>query len=54
LQATSENKSDHQKDSFYEELEQVFDHFPTRHIQILLGDFNAKVRQIFFKTDNWK
>ena len=29
------------KDSFYEELEQVFDHFPKYHTKILLGDFNA-------------
>jgi len=31
------------KDSFYEELEQVFDHFAKYHMKILLGDFNAKV-----------
>jgi hypothetical protein len=31
------------KDSFYEELEQVFDQFPRYHIKIFLGDFNAKV-----------
>jgi len=30
------------KDSFYEELEQVFDDFPEHHIKILSGDFNAK------------
>jgi hypothetical protein len=30
------------KDSFYEELERVFDKFPKRHVKILLGDFNAK------------
>ena len=36
-------KSDKSKDSFYEELEQVFDHFPKYHMKILLGDFNAKV-----------
>ena len=34
-------KSDESKDSFYEELEQVFDHFPTYHMKMLLGDFNA-------------
>ena len=28
VHATSEEKSDESKDSFYEELEQVFDHFP--------------------------
>ena len=38
------------KDSFYEELEQVFDHFPRYHMKILLGDFNAKVgRENIFK-----
>jgi hypothetical protein len=34
------------KDSFYEELEQVFDHLPKYHMKILLGDFNAKVQSI--------
>jgi hypothetical protein len=31
------------KDSFYEELEHVFDKLPKYHIKILLGNFNAKV-----------
>ena len=31
------------KDNFYEELEQVFRHFPKYHMKILLGEFNAKV-----------
>jgi exonuclease III len=31
------------KDRFYEELERVFDKFPKYHMNILLGDFNAKV-----------
>jgi hypothetical protein len=31
------------KDSFYEELERVFDRFPKYHMKIVLGDFNAKV-----------
>jgi len=43
----SEDKSDDSKDSFYEELEQVFDHFPRYHRKILLGDFKAKVGRIF-------
>ena len=35
---------------FYEKLEQVFDHFPNDHIEIILGDFNAKAgREKFFK-----
>ena len=39
-----------QKDSFYEELEQVFDNFHKYDMQILLGDFNAKVgRENIFK-----
>ena len=41
--APSEEKSGESKDSFCEELEQVFDHFPKYHMKILLGDLNAKV-----------
>jgi hypothetical protein len=34
----------------YEELEQVFDHFPKYHMKILLRDFNAKLgREAIFK-----
>jgi endonuclease/exonuclease/phosphatase family metal-dependent hydrolase len=29
----------------YKELEQVFYHFPEYHMEILLGDFNAKAGQ---------
>jgi len=48
--APSEEKSEELKDSFYEELEEVFDHFPKYHVKILLGDFNAKVgREDIFK-----
>ena len=50
MHAPSEEKSDDSKDSFYEELEQVFDHFPKYHMKIILGDFNAKVgRENIFK-----
>jgi len=50
VHAPSEGKSEESKDSFYEELEQVFDHFPKYHMKILLGDFKAKVgREIIFK-----
>jgi len=46
----SEEKSDESKHSFYEELEQVFEHFPKYHMKILLGEFNAKVeRENIFK-----
>jgi hypothetical protein len=43
VHAPSEDKSNESKDSFYEELEQVFDHVPKYHMKMLLGDFNAKV-----------
>jgi hypothetical protein len=48
--APREGKTDDVKDSFYEELELVFDKFPKHHMKILLGDFNAKVgREDIFK-----
>jgi hypothetical protein len=38
------------KDSFYEELEHVFDKFPKYHMNILLGNFNVRViREDIFK-----
>jgi hypothetical protein len=50
VHAPTEEKSDESKDSFYEELEQGFDHFPKYHMKILLGDFNAKLgREDTFK-----
>jgi hypothetical protein len=42
------------KDSFYEELEDVFDHFPKYHTKILLGDFNAKVGGGDTFKHNWE
>jgi len=46
----SEEKSDYSKDSFYEELQQVFYIFSKCHMKILLEDFNAKVvRDNLFK-----
>jgi hypothetical protein len=39
----SNEKSEDSKNSFCEELEQVFDHFPTYHVKILLGGFSAQV-----------
>jgi exonuclease III len=46
----TKDKTDDVKDSFYEELERVFDKFPKYHLKILLGDFNAKVgREDIFK-----
>ena len=43
VHAPSEEKSEESKDSVYEELEEVFDHFPKYQMKILLGDFNSKV-----------
>jgi hypothetical protein len=43
VHALTEDKSNDVKDSFYEELEGVFDKFSKYHMKILLGDFNAKV-----------
>jgi hypothetical protein len=38
------------KDSFYEELERIFNKFPKYRMKILLGDWNAKVgREDIFK-----
>jgi hypothetical protein len=39
VRVPTEDKDDNIKDSFYEELEQVFDHFPRYHTKILVGDF---------------
>jgi len=50
VHAPSEENSDESKDSFYEELEKVFDHFPKYHMKMLLGDFNPKMeREDIFK-----
>jgi hypothetical protein len=49
VHAPTEDKTDEVKDSFYEELERVFEKFPRYHMNILLGDFNAKVGR-----DNWE
>jgi hypothetical protein len=46
----TEDKTDYVKDSFYEDLERVFDKFPKNNTKNLLGDFNAKVgREDIFK-----
>jgi hypothetical protein len=50
VHAPTENKTDDVKDSFYEELERIFDKFPTYLTKMLLGDFNAQVgREDIFK-----
>jgi exonuclease III len=48
--APTEDKTDDVKDSFYEELERMFDKLHKYRMKILLGDFNAKVgREDIFK-----
>jgi hypothetical protein len=50
VHAPTEDKDDVMKDSFYEELQQVFDQLPRYHMKIFLGDFNAKAgREDIFK-----
>jgi hypothetical protein len=45
-----EDKTDDVKDTFYEELERIFDKIPKYHMKIMLGDLNAKVgREDIFK-----
>jgi len=48
----SKEKGDDKKDSFYEELEQVFDHFPKYRVKFLLADSNIKLEwdDIFKQT----
>jgi hypothetical protein len=46
VHAPTENKSDYMNNSFYQELEHVFDRFPKYHMKILLGHFNAKVGKV--------
>ena len=55
VHSPSEEKRDDSKDSFYEKLEQVSDHFPKYHMKILLGDFIKKNgEKEYFQTDNWE
>ena len=50
VHAPSEEINDDSKDSFYEELEQIFYNFPKYHTKIILRDFNTKVgRENIFK-----
>jgi hypothetical protein len=50
VHAPTKDKDDVIKDSFYKELEQVFDQFPGYHMKILMGDINAQVgREDIFK-----
>ena len=42
MHAPSEEKTDDSNNSFYEELEEVFDHFSKYHMKIMLGDLSEK------------
>jgi len=46
--------SDDSKDRLYEELQQVFVHFPKYHMKILLGNFNAQLGTVCFQTNKWE
>jgi hypothetical protein len=53
--APEEDKSDNMKDSFYEELERVFDKFPKCLIKNFVGRFQCQSRQEKpFTTETWK
>jgi hypothetical protein len=43
VHAPKQDNNDEVKNSFYEELERVFDKFPKYHMKTLLGVFNTKV-----------
>jgi exonuclease III len=45
VHASTEEKSDDTKNSFYGKLDCVFDEFLRYHMKILLGDFNKKVER---------
>ena len=52
VRAPSEDKGDDIKDSFYEEIERLFDQLPMYHMKILLGNFNAKVGRENISANN--
>jgi hypothetical protein len=55
VHAPNKEISDDSKDIFYDELEQVFYHFPKYHTKILLGDFNIKLGDRgYFQKNSWE
>jgi hypothetical protein len=46
IHAPTKDTTDNVKDSFFKEMECVFDKFPKYHMKILLGDFSAKVDKV--------
>ncbi|XP_055375918.1 craniofacial development protein 2-like [Condylostylus longicornis] len=43
VHAQTEDKSDEEKEEFYEELEKIYDNCPKNDIKIIIGDCNAKI-----------
>jgi hypothetical protein len=52
LYASTEDKSDDMKDSFYEEVEHVFNQFVKYYMKMLFGDCNGKVGKKIF-SNQW-
>ena len=53
--ASTGDKGDNSKHSFNENMEQMFIHLPKHNMNILLGDFNAKLgREGILKLVTWK
>ena len=50
MPTSNEENTDESKDSFYEELQQVFDHFHKKYVKMLLGDLNEKWREKVFSN----
>jgi hypothetical protein len=46
VHASTEDRIDDMKNSFYKELERVFDELPKYHVKIFLGDFSANAGSI--------
>jgi exonuclease III len=53
VHAPIQEKNEEEKDSFYEDLDRLYDDCPKRDIKIIVGDMNAKVGKED-GTDNWK
>jgi hypothetical protein len=52
VHAPSEEKSEEEKDAFYDDLDEIYDECPKRDIKIIIGDLNAKMglEEIFKPT----
>jgi exonuclease III len=43
VHAPTEDKGEHEKDTFYQDLDRTVDFLPSNNVKLILGDFNAKV-----------